>query len=61
MEKETEKEKNIIIMEIYYLKVNIYIIIKEKEKNILIIDQNMKVNIYMIKNGMEKDMMKMVI
>ena len=39
MEKEMEKEKNIIIMVNYYLKVNIYI----------------------IKNGMEKDMMIMVI
>ena len=37
MEKEMEKEKN-IIMEIYYLKVNICIIIEEKENIILIID-----------------------
>ena len=60
MEKEMEKEKNIIMMDIYHLKVNIYIIIKEKENIILIIDQNMKVNFYMIENGPEKDMMKMV-
>ena len=34
----------------------------EKEKNIMImINKNIKENIYMLKNGMEKDMMKMVI
>ena len=40
---------------------NIYIIGEEEEKNILKINQNMKVNIYLIKNGQEMDMMKMVI
>ena len=56
-----EKEKNIMLMVIYFLKENIYIIKKEKEKNMLIINQNMKENIYIIKNGMVKDMMKIVI
>ena len=37
------------------------IIIKERVKHILMEDQNMKVNIYIIENGMVKDMMKMVI
>ena len=32
--------------------------IKEKEKNILMGDYNMKANFY-LENGMEKDMMKM--
>ena len=35
MEKEMEKEKNMINKVIYYLKVNIYIIIEEKEKLII--------------------------
>ena len=34
---------------------------KEKEKVMLIIDQNMKENILMVENGMVKDKMKMVI
>ena len=34
-------------------------IINKKEKHILMENQNMKVNTYIIKNGMEKDMMKM--
>ena len=46
---------------IYFLKVNIYMVKKEKEKNILMEDQNMKENIYLKKNIMEKVMMKMEI
>ena len=46
---------------IYFLKVNIYMDKKEKEKNILMEDQNMKENIYFVKNGLEKDMIKKVI
>ena len=46
---------------IYFLKVNIYMDKKEKEKNILMEDQNMKENIYLKKNIMEKVMMKMEI
>ena len=38
MVKELEKEKNMIMKVNYYLKENIYIIIKEKENHILIID-----------------------
>ena len=34
---------------------------KEKENYILIINYNMMVNIYIIKNGMVKDMMKILI
>ena len=44
-----------------YLKENIYIIIEKKEDYILKIDQNMKENLFVEKNGMEKDMMKRVI
>ena len=33
----------------------------EKERNMLIIDQNMKEDILMVENGTVKDMMKMVI
>ena len=40
---------------------SIYIIAKEKEENILIENQNMKANIYMVRKQMEKDMMKMAI
>ena len=36
MEEEMEKEKSIIKMATYYLKDNIYIILKEKEKNIIL-------------------------
>ena len=37
MEKEMEREKNIIMMVVYYLKENIYKVKKmEKEKNIII-------------------------
>ena len=39
----------------------IYIIIKRKEKNIIMVNYNLKENIYIIKNGMGKDIMKMVI
>ena len=46
---------------IYFLKVNIYMDKKEKEKNILMEDQNMKMNIYLKKNILEKVMMKMEI
>jgi len=35
MMKKMEKEKNIIQMVNYYLKVNIYVIIEEEEKNII--------------------------
>ena len=53
-----EKEKNIGIIN-YYLKVNIYMVIKKKEKNIMImVNYFMKVNIYLIKNGMVKDMIQ---
>ena len=38
MEKEMEKEKNMILMDYYNMKENIYWIIKEKEKNIKMID-----------------------
>ena len=53
-------EKNMMKMVIYYLKENIYMILEEKENYITLINQNMKENFYLIKNGMEKDMMKMV-
>ena len=57
MEKEMEKEENmIIIMENQYSKVNIYMDIKIKVKNITVNTQNMKENIYLVKNGTEKDM-----
>ena len=56
-----EKEKNFIEIVKLNLKVNIYIIIEEKVKLILMGDQNMKVIIYIQENGMEKDMMRMVI
>ena len=57
-----EKERNIMMMAAYYLKVNIYMI-KELEEKIFIqaVKSNMKENIYLEKNGMEKDMMKMEI
>ena len=42
-------------------KVNIYMVIKLKVSIIIKIDWNMKANIYITKNGMVKDMMKMVI
>ena len=62
MVKELEQGKNIIMMiESYYLKENIYITIEKVVNFILKEDQNMKGNFYMIKNGMEKDMMKQVI
>jgi len=35
MMKKMEKEKNIIQMVNYFLKVNIYVIIEEEEKNII--------------------------
>ena len=55
------KEDNITQKVNQSLKGNIYIILEEKEKNILKKDQYMKANIYFIENGTEKDMMKMVI
>ena len=55
------KEKNMILNIIYFLKVNIYMEKKEKGKNILMEDQNMKENIYLIENIMEKIMMKIEI
>ena len=48
-------------MVIYYLKDYIYITIKEKVKNIIKEKLNLKENIYMIKNIMERDLMKMEI
>ena len=61
MEQRTEKEKNMIFIKMNQnSKVNIIIIVESKEKNILIKDWNMKVNIFLMKNGMAKDMMKMV-
>ena len=39
---------------------NIFIIINPKENYIFMIDLNLKENFYLIKNGMEKDMMKIV-
>ena len=36
-------------------------ILKKEEENIKMENQNLKEIIYIIKNGMEKDMMKMVI
>ena len=53
--------ENHIIKVNYRLKENIYIIIEEKVNFMSMEFWNMKVNIYIIKNGMEKDMMKMVI
>ena len=51
-----------IMEKIYYLKENIITITDLKEKNIIMMaNQNIKENIYMIENGMEKDMIKMVI
>ena len=62
MEQRTEKEKNMIFIKVNQnSKVNIIIIAESKEKNILIKGWNMKVNIYLMKNGMAKDMMKTVI
>ena len=61
MEKEMEKEKNIIIMVIQNLKVYIYIQKNKVVIHILMEKQNMKVNIYMIKNGMEKGLMEIII
>ena len=61
MGKEMEKEKNITMMVNYNLKENIYMVIKEKENYILMEIQNMKVNIYTIKNITEKDLAQMVI
>ena len=46
MEKEMEKEKNIMIMVNQNLKENIYMMKKEKENYILIINQNIMKNIY---------------
>ena len=60
MEKEMEKEKNMQITKFYSME-NIYIIINIKVKNILMEIQNLKENIYLIKNGMGMDMMKMEI
>ena len=40
---------------------NIYMILFIKESRILMEYKNMKENIYLIKNGMEKDLMKKVI
>ena len=40
---------------------SIYIIKKEKEKDIMMEKWNMKESIYIIENGMEKDMMKIII
>ena len=56
-----EKEKNIILTVNQNLKVIIYIIIKLQEKYIQKKNWNMMVNLDMIENGMEKDMMKMII
>ena len=56
-----EKEKNIILTVNENLKVIIYMIIKLQEKYIQKKNWNMMVNLDMIENGMEKDMMKMVI
>ena len=61
MKKEMRKEKNIIIMVFLFLKEIIYIIIEIKEKHLLKKDWNMMENFILIKNGMEKDMIKMVI
>ena len=52
------KENLMIMMENYYLMENIYMDLLEKEKNILKVYWNMKENIYLEKNGMEKDMIK---
>ena len=61
MIKGMEKEKNIIVMVNYYLKVNIYMVLKLKANFMLMRNWNMEVNSYITKNGMEEDMMKMVI
>ena len=42
-------EKGIDLMVNYYMKLNIYMDIKEKEKIILRVNWNMRVNIYSIK------------
>ncbi len=60
MEKEMEKEKN-ILGENYYLKENIYTTKKEKENYIEMEYWNMKENFYLIKNGTGKDMIKLEI
>ena len=55
-----EKEKNIIKAN-YHLKENTFMGIKEKEKNMMLMEKwFMKENIYMTRNGMEKYLMKMI-
>ena len=62
MEKEMEKEKNMILKMVYqYSKENIYMVIGEEEKDILKEIWNMKENIYQDLNGKEKVIVKMVI
>ena len=41
------------------MKENIYMDLRGEEEYLLMKNQNMKVNIYIIKNGMEKDLIKM--
>ena len=53
-----EKVHYIVLKTIQNLNENFYMVIKEKEKNLLIEDWNLKENIF-LENGMEKDMMKM--
>ena len=54
-----DREKNITLKDKKYSKVNIYIIIDIKEKNIIKVILYTKVNIYLTKNGMENYMIKM--
>ena len=58
MEKNMEKEKNIIQIENYIFKGIIYLITKEEKKHIIQeIKQNLKGNFYLIHGEQEKDMM----
>ena len=61
MEKEMEKERNLIVKEIQFLMVNIFLVIGEKAKNILKEYLSLKVNFYLIKVIMELVMIYMEI
>ena len=53
-----EKEKNIMTMVIQHLKDIFYITIEEMVLDIDMGKQNIKENIYMMKNGVAKDLME---
>ena len=61
MEIEMEKEKNIIITEIECLKENIKMILKKVGMNIILkVTYILKENRNQVRNGMVKDLMRMV-